>query len=179
MMIKRILFSILCFFITLTGFSQSVSNPSASSYAQNTSNQAASGFSVSGFNASTTLLVTVGLVNPPSGTTLRFSNTSGVSASVGYNIASNFTRISFTGIQANINTVLSSLLVNTGSVPGNLYIAVTATENPTGYFYLPSNGHFYRPISTGAFYNAAKSAAAATTFKGQQGYLVTISPSDK
>jgi hypothetical protein len=156
-----------------------VSNPSASSYAQNTSNQAASGFSVSGFNASTTLLVTVGLVNPPSGTTLRFSNTSGVSASVGYNIASNFTRISFTGIQANINTVLSSLLVNTGSVPGNLYIAVTATENPTGYFYLPSNGHFYRPISTGAFYNAAKSAAAATTFKGQQGYLVTITSPDE
>jgi hypothetical protein len=179
MMIKRILFSILCFFITLTGFSQSVSNPSASSYTQNTSNQAASGFSVSGFNASTTLLVTVGLVNPPSGTTLRFSNTSGVSASVGYNIASNFTRISFTGIQANINTVLSSLLVNTGSVPGNLYIAVTATENPTGYFYLPSNGHFYRPISTGAFYNAAKSAAAATTFKGQQGYLVTITSPDE
>jgi hypothetical protein len=156
-----------------------VSNPSASSYTQNTSNQAASGFSVSGFNASTTLLVTVGLVNPPSGTTLRFSNTSGVSASVGYNIASNFTRISFTGIQANINTVLSSLLVNTGSVPGNLYIAVTATENPTGYFYLPSNGHFYRPISTGAFYNAAKSAAAATTFKGQQGYLVTITSPDE
>ena len=177
-MMKRILFFILCFSITL-GFSQSVSNPSATSYSQSTANQVASGFSVSGFNASTTLLVTVGLVNPPSGTTLRFSTTSGVSASVGYNISSNFTRISFTGIQANINTVLSSLLVNTGSVPGNLYIAVTATENPTGYFYLPSNGHFYRPISTGAFYNAAKSAASATTFKGQQGYLVTITSSDE
>jgi hypothetical protein len=102
---KRILFFILCFFATLKGFSQSVSNPSATSYAQNTSNQIASGFSVSGFNGSTTLLVTVGLVNPPAGTTLRFATTTGVSASVGYNMSSNFTRISFTGIQANITKV--------------------------------------------------------------------------
>lgn len=175
---KKLLTLALCF-ITLLSYAQSVISPSATSYTQNTSNQIASGFSVSGFNVSTTLLVTVGLVNPPTGTTLRFATTTGVSASVGYNMSSNFTRISFTGIQANINTVLSSLRVNTGSVPGNLYIAVTATENPTGYFYLPSNGHFYRPISSGAFYNNAKSAAAATTFKGQQGYLVTITSADE
>jgi hypothetical protein len=74
---------------------------------------------------------------------------------------------------------LASLQVNTGSTPGNLYIAVTATENPVGYFYLPSNGHFYRPISTGAFYTSAKAAAAATTFKGQTGYLVTITSPDE
>jgi hypothetical protein len=158
---------------------QSVISPTATSYNQNTSNQSASGFSISGFVASSTLLVTVGLVNPPAGTTLRFSNTSGVSASTGYTLSSNFTRISFTGTQANVNTVLASLQVNTGSTPGNLYIAVTATENPVGYFYLPSNGHFYRPISAGAFYTAAKSAAAATTFKGQTGYLVTITSADE
>jgi hypothetical protein len=134
---------------------------------------------VTGFVPSATLLVTVGLVNPPAGTTLRFSTTSGVTASTGYTMTSNFTRISFTGTQATINTVLSSLQVNTGSTPGNLYIAVTATENPVGYFYLPSNGHFYRPISTGAFYTSAKAAAAATTFKGQTGYLVTITSADE
>lgn len=178
-MIKRILFFISCFFIALTGFSQSITSPSAMSYTQNTSNQLASGFSVNGFNISTTLLVTVGLVNPPSGTTLRFATTTGVSASVGYSMTSNFTRISFTGTQNNINTVLSSLRVNTGSVPGNVYIAVTATENPVGYFYFPPNGHFYRPISSGAFYTSAKSAAAATTFKGQTGYLVTITSADE
>jgi hypothetical protein len=158
---------------------QSVISPTAISYNQNIPNQSASGFSVSGFVASSTLLVTVGLVNPPAGTTLRFSNTSGVSASTGYTLSSNFTRISFTGTQASVNTVLASLQVNTGSTPGNLYIAVTATENPVGYFYLPSNGHFYRPISTGAFYTSAKAAAAATTFKGQTGYLVTITSADE
>ena len=173
---------ILLIFLTLAitnVMAQSVSAPSATSYAQSTTNQTASGFSVSGFNTSTTLLVTVGLVNPPTGTTLRFNTTSGVSASTGYNISSNFTRISFTGTQANINTVLASLRVNTGSVPGNLYIAVTATENPTGYFYLPSNGHFYRPISGSTTYTSAKSAAASQTFKGQSGYLVTITSQDE
>jgi hypothetical protein len=176
---KKLLFIILGILISLSGFSQSVSSPTATSYAQSTTNQVVSGFSISGFNTSATLLITIGLVNPPSGTTLRLNTTTGVTASTGYTITSNFTRISFTGTQANINTVLASLRLNTGSTPGNVYIAVTATENPVGYFYLPSNGHFYRPISTGAFYNAAKSAAAATTFKGQTGYLVTITSSDE
>jgi hypothetical protein len=176
---KRFLLILLLILTIAEIMGQSVLAPSARTYSQNTTNQNASGFSISGFNATTNLLITVGLVNPPSGTTLRFSTTSGVSASTGYSLTSNFTRISFTGTQSNINTVLSSLLVNTGSVPGNVYIAVTATENPTGFFYLPSNGHFYRPISTTATYSSAKSAAAATIFKGQTGYLVTITSSDE
>lgn len=176
---RKLLFAIIGILISLSVFSQSVSSPTATSYTQSTNNQVVSGFSISGFNTSATLLITIGLVNPPSGTTLRLNTTTGITASTGYTITSNFTRISFTGTQANINTVLSSLRLNTGSTPGNVYIAVTATENPVGYFYLPSNGHFYRPISTGAFYTAAKAAAAATTFKGQTGYLVTITSSDE
>jgi len=163
----------------LNTFAQSVISPTATSYPQSTTNQVVSGFSVSGFNVSSTLLITIGLVNPPAGTTLRLNTTTGVTASTGYNLTSNFTRISFTGTIANVNTVLASLRLNTGATPGNVYIAVTATVNPAGYFYLPTNGHFYRPISTGAFYNAAKTAAAATTFKGQPGYLVTITSADE
>jgi hypothetical protein len=165
--------------ISLSGFSQSVSSPTATSYTQSTANQIASGFSISGFNTSTTLLITIGLVNPPSGTTLRLNTTTGVSASIGYTLTSNFTRISFTGTQANINNVLASLIVNTGSVPGNVYIAVTATENPTGYFYLPTNGHFYRPISGAVSYASAKSAASSQIFKGQTGYLITTPGTSK
>jgi hypothetical protein len=158
---------------------QSVSAPSATTFAQSTTNQSASGFSVSGFPTGNSLLITVGLVNPPTGTTLNFSTTSGVTASTGYTLTSNFTRISFTGTQANVNTVLASLRVNTGSVPGNVYIAVTATENPAGYYYLPTNGHFYKPVSTGTTYTSARSAALATSFKGQTGYLVTITSADE
>lgn len=177
-MIKKLLI-LIGLFLAVNSYSQTVNSPTATAYQQSTTNQLVSGFSVSGFNSSATLLVTIGLVNPPAGTTLRLNTTSGVTASTGYSLASNFTRISFTGTQANINTVLASLRLNTGSVPGNVYIAVTATENPVGFFYLPSNGHFYRPISTGAFYTNAKAAAAATTFKGQAGYLVTITSADE
>jgi hypothetical protein len=163
-----------------------VTSPSAIVYQQSTSNQSASGFSVEGFNSTATLLVTIGLVNPPIGTTLRLGSTSGITASTGYSLTANFTRISFTGNQNNINSVLSSLLINTGSIPGNVYIAVTATVNPAGYFYLPSNGHFYRPMSWpsgvsggDAAYLEIKSNAASQTFKGQAGYLVTITSQDE
>ena len=176
---RNVLLFIVGLLFTLTAYSQSVNSPTASAYPQSTANQLISGFSVSGFNSSSTLLVTIGLVNPPSGTTLRLGTTSGIVASTGYNLTNNFTRISFTGTQANINTVLASLRLNTGSIPGNVYIAVTATVNPTGYFYLPTNGHFYRPISGAVSYTSAKSAAASQTFKGQQGYLVTITSQDE
>ena len=102
------------------GRAQSVVSPTATSYPQSTANQVVSGFSVNGFNPSSTLLITIGLVNPPSGTTLRLNTTAGVTASTGYSLASNFTRISFTGTMANVNNILSSLRLNTGSVPLSL-----------------------------------------------------------
>jgi hypothetical protein len=80
---------------------------------------------------------------------------------------------------ANINTALSSLRVNTGSVRGNVLLSVAATVNPVGYFYNGVNGHFYRPISTGATYTNARTLASQQTFKGQQGYLVTITSADE
>jgi hypothetical protein len=80
---------------------------------------------------------------------------------------------------ANINTALSSLKVNTGSVRGNVALSVAATVNPTGYYYNGVNGHFYRPITTTNTYTGARAAAEATTFKGQTGYLVTITSADE
>ena len=185
---KFIFFLIFILTVQIQSFSQTVNAPSATSYSQNTSNQSASGFSLSNFNTSATLLVTIGLVNPPSGTTLTLSSYSGLTRSTGYNSWSNFTRISFTGTQSNINTALSNLKVNTGSIPGNVYIAVTATENPSGYYYLPSNGHFYRPMSwpssgysgtSPTIYTNLLSLATTQTFKGQTGYLVTITSQDE
>ena len=185
---KFIFFLIFILTVQIQSFSQTVNTPSATSYSQNTSNQSASGFSLSNFNTSATLLVTIGLVNPPSGTTLTLSSYSGLTRSTGFNSWSNFTRISFTGTQSNINTALSNLKVNTGSVPGNVYIAVTATENPSGYYYLPSNGHFYRPMSwpssgysgtSSTIYTNILSLATTQTFKGQTGYLVTITSQDE
>jgi hypothetical protein len=79
----------------------------------------------------------------------------------------------------NINNALNSLKINTGGTLGNVQISVSATVNPVGYYYNPINGHFYRPISAGNTYTGARAASLLTTFKGQTGYLVTITSADE
>jgi hypothetical protein len=160
-------------------YGQQVNAPEAKSFILNTSAQDASGFSLSGFNSTATLLCAIGLPSAPSGTTFYLTTTTGLTASIGYTLTGNKTRLTFTGTQSNINNALASLKVNTTGTAGNVQISVSATVNPTGYYYLPTNGHFYRPISTGVFYSQSKINAAATTFKGQTGYLVTITSSDE
>jgi hypothetical protein len=73
-----------------------------------------------------------------------------------------------------INTALTSLKINTGSVVGNVKLSVAATINPTGFYYNGVNGHFYKPVTAGTTYTGARAASLLTTFKGQTGYLVTI-----
>lgn len=176
---------VILFFLWGCVFSQSVTTPPQKNFTTNTTNQDASGFIINGFTSTQTLLLSIGLINPSSGTTLRITNTTGIVASLGYNLNNNFTRISFTGTQANINNALQSLKVNTGS-SGSVNISVSVTLNPSGYFYLPSNGHFYRPMSWpsgvsggDAAYNQIKNLASGQTFKGQTGYLVTITSQDE
>jgi hypothetical protein len=172
-------FFIILFFLPLFLFGQSITSPPSRIYQFNTSNQDGSGFVLSGFNSSSVLLASIGFVNPPAGTTFSITTTSGLSFATGYNSWSNITRISFTGTMANINNALASLKVNTGSTLGNVQISVTATVNPVGYYYNPINGHFYRPISTTATYDNAKALSASQTFKGQTGYLVTITSANE
>jgi hypothetical protein len=181
----KVITTTLLILISIIGYSQSVVTPQPKNFTPSTPNQDASGFTVTGFNSNDILLLSIGLINPPSGSTLRLTTTSGITASIGYNLNNNFTRISFTGTQANINNALQSLKTNTGS-SGSINITVSVTINPSGYFYLPSNGHFYRPMSwpggvsggDGA-YNQIKNLASSQTFKGQTGYLVTITSQDE
>jgi hypothetical protein len=166
-------------FISFLGFGQSVSAPDSKSFTQSTSGQDASGFSLSGFTSTSTLLASISLVNPPTGTTFYLSETRGLIAASGFTLTGNKTRLVVMGTMADINTTLASLKINTGSVRGNVALSVAATVNPAGYFYNGVNGHFYRPISTGATYTNARAAALNTTFKGQRGYLVTITSADE
>ncbi len=171
---------VICFLlISFLGFGQSVSAPDSKSFLPSTTGQDASGFSLSGFNSTATILASISLVNPPSGTTFYLTTTTGLTAASGFTLIGNKTRLVVTGTMANINTALTSLKVNTGSVRGNIVLSVAATVNPTGFFYNGTNGHFYRPISTGTSYTGARAAALNTTFKGQQGYLVTITSADE
>jgi hypothetical protein len=171
---------VICFLlISFLGFGQSVSAPDSKSFLPSASGQDASGFVLSGFNSTATLLASISLVNPPSGTTFTLSTTTGLTAASGFTLSGNKTRLVVIGTMSNINNALASLRVNTGSVRGNVQLSVAATVNPTGFFYNGTNGHFYRPISTGNSYTGARAAALTTTFKGQQGYLVTITSADE
>jgi hypothetical protein len=170
---------VLFLFISFLGFGQSVLAPDPKSFIVNTTGQDASGFELTGFNSTATLLASVSLVSPPAGTTFYLNTYTGLTAASGFNMIGNKTKLVFTGTMANINTALASLKINTGSISGDIVISVAATINPTGFFYNGTNGHFYRPISTGTSYTGARAAALNTTFKGQTGYLVTITSADE
>jgi hypothetical protein len=174
--VKKLLTILLLFPFTL--FGQSITAPPGRTYQVNVSGQDASGFVISGFGTET-LLTSISLVNPPSGTTFNITTTTGLTAASGFTLTGNKTRLVFTGTITNVNNALSSLKVNTGSILGNVQISVATTVNPAGFFYNGVNGHFYRPISAGNTYTGARAAALATTFKGQQGYLVTITSADE
>jgi hypothetical protein len=171
-------FLVILFLFPLTVLAQSITAPPGRTYQVNTSGQDASGFAINGFTTET-LLTSISLVNPPTGTTFNITTTTGLTAASGFALAGNKTRLVFTGTITNINNALASLKVNTGSVLGNVQISVATTVNPAGFFYNGTNGHFYRPISTGTTYTNARAAALNTTFKGQTGYLVTITSADE
>jgi hypothetical protein len=160
--------------ISFLGFGQSVSAPDSKSFLPSTSGQDASGFVLSGFAPNATVLASISLVEFPTGTTFYLSTYANLTAASGFGLVGNKTRLVFTGTMASINTALASLKVNTGSVKGNVKLSVAATVNPTGYYYNGTNGHFYKPVTSGTTYTSARATALTTTFKGQQGYLVTI-----
>jgi hypothetical protein len=170
---------VLFLFVSFLGFGQSVSAPDPKSFIINTTGQDASGFELTGFSATSTLLASISLVNPPTGTTFYLNTTTGLTAASGFTLSGNKTRLVITGTMASINTALASLKINTGTITGDINISVAATVNPTGYYYNGVNGHFYRPITTGATYTNARAASLLTTFKGQTGYLVTITSADE
>ena len=160
--------------VSFVSFSQTVTAPNAKSFAVSTNGQDASGFTLSGFASTDVLLTSISLVTFPTGTTFYINTTTGLTAASGFTLAGNKTRLVVTGTMANINVALASLKINTGSIKGTIKISVAATINPTGYYYNGVNGHFYKPVTVGTTYTAARAASLTTTFKGQTGYLVTI-----
>ena len=165
-----ILFLLLSFLAT----GQSVTAPVAKSFSVSTNGQDASGFSLSGFTSTDVLLTSISLVEFPTGTTFNLNTTTGLTAASGFTLTGTKTRLVVTGTMANINTALASLKINTGSVKGTIKLSVAATINPTGYYYNGVNGHFYKPVTVGDTYIGARAASLLSTFKGQRGYLVTI-----
>ena len=164
---------------SILGFGQSVTAPDPKIFTQSTNGQDGSGFVLNGFSSTSTILASISLINPPAGTTFYLNTYNGLTAASGFNVIGNKTRLVVTGTMANINTALASLKINTGATKGEVKLSVAATINPTGFYYNGVNGHFYKPITAGTSYTNARAISLTTTFKGQQGYLVTITSADE
>lgn len=171
---KHLLVTFLLIITSFLGFGQSVSAPDSKSFTPSTNGQDASGFVLTGFSSTSTLLTSISLINPSTGTTFYLNTTTGLTPASGFTLNGNKTRLVVTGTMNDINIALANLKVNTGSVVGNVQLSVAATVNPVGYYYNGVNGHFYRPITTGTTYTNARTLSSQQTFKGQTGYLVTI-----
>jgi len=176
---KKLLVIILILLSSSISIAQSITQPASRKFELNVSGQACSGFVLNGFTSTDILLASIGFINPPTGTTFSLTTTTGLTPSSGFTLSGNKSKLVFTGTQANINAALATLKINTGTVAGSVQVSVSATINPTGFYYNPINGHFYKPIPTGAYYTAARAASLLTTFKGQTGYLVTITSADE
>ena len=109
--------------------SATITAPPTPSFSLNTAGQDPGDFVLSNFNAGDTLNVSVGFVNPPSGTTFALPTTTGLTAGFGYNFTGGKTQISFTGTMANANAALAAMTVSTGATNGTITIRVTASVN--------------------------------------------------
>jgi hypothetical protein len=176
---RKLLIVILILLSSSISIAQSITKPASKKFELNVSGQACSGFVLNGFTSTDILLASIGFINPPTGTTFNITTTAGLTPASGFTLTGNKGRLVFTGTMANINNALASLKINTGATAGNVQISVSATLNPTGFYYNPINGHFYKPVNPGASYTAARAASLLTTFKGQTGYLVTITSADE
>jgi hypothetical protein len=165
--------------ISFLGFGQSVSAPDSKSFIPSTNGQDASGFLLSGFATTDVVLASISLVEFPTGTAFYLSAFSGLTPASGFTLTGNKTRLVVTGSMNSVNQALIGLKINTGATKGNIKLSVAATINPTGYYYNGVNGHFYKPVTPGASYTAARAASLLTTFKGQKGYLLTLTSSSE
>lgn len=138
-------------------------------------------FSVSGFGSSDELLVSIGFVGAPSGTTFSLTaGTANLEPAPGY--ASTWTsldRVSFYSTQAEANVALASMSVNSGAATGSFQVKVSATLTEPGLVYNPKNDHFYKYVSTPTTWPNALAAAPETSAKGVPGYLATITSADE
>jgi hypothetical protein len=179
---KKLVTLLFLILVVNLGFGQAVNAPDPKSFTVNTTGQDASGFELTGFSATSTLLASISLVNPPNGTSFYLNTTTGLTAASGFTLSGNKTKLVITGTMASINTALASLKISTGIIIGDVNISVAATINPDGFYYNGTNGHFYKPVTLQAdrtSYTNARSRSLLTTFKGQTGYLVTITSADE
>ena len=77
------------------------------------------------------------------------------------------------GTVANVQAALRSMTVTTTTAE-SVSLDVTVTPHDTAYDYNPANGHYYKWVNGVFTFTNALNGAAATTYKGRPGYLLTL-----
>ena len=162
-----------------------VSAPASLTLNPNTADQNPDDFVISGYGATDELLVSIGFVNPPAGTTFRLPTLSGLVAGFGYgpvfSSTNQHTQISFRGTMSNANAALRDMLVSTGSATGDVTVRVSSSIYRPNIYFNPINGHYYEYVARATTYaNSANTSESALhladqrTLYGVRGYLATI-----
>ena len=136
------------------------------------------GVSLTGFDETQSYQVTVKFVN--SSTNVDVTNgtlaaTQGSTTLITGYASYSAAKLGFKGTYSAIATALSTLTWNPSSASGDISIRIGISTVPgSNEFYDANSGHYYRYVSTGTSWNAARTAAESTTLNGLKGYLAII-----
>ena len=165
--------------VPIWGFSQTLTTPNSQNIPVGVTGLPISGFSLDGYNTSTTYKVSLSITGNAN-STFSVNTTTGLTRDFGYNSWTNITSVNFSGTPTNIQNGLNSIKLNTTStLDGLINLSVLITSQVTDVYYNPTNGHMYKSVTASVDYVTAKSLASQSTFDGVQGYLVTITSEDE
>ena len=171
---KFILNLILILLVSFGGYSQTLTTPTSQEIPIGVNGLPISGFSLDGYNSSTTYKVSLSITGNANAT-FTVNTTSGLTRDYGYNSWSNITAVNFTGTPTNIQNGLNSITFNTTStIDGLINLSVLISSQQTNTYYNPDNGHMYKFVSGNYTIGQARTGALNSTFEGESGYLVNI-----
>ena len=139
------------------------------------------GVSLTGFDESKNYQVTVKFVNTSTNSDVTNGTLTATQGSTtliaGYSSYS-AAKLGFKGSYSAILAALSSLTWNPSSASGDISLRIgIATQPGTNEFYDANSGHYYKYVSTGTSWTAARTAAEGQTLYGLKGYLAEITSS--
>ena len=143
-------------------------------FTQNTANQTVTGLAITSFADTDVLLVSLSIPNAPSGTTFKFTSTTGLTASYGYTFSNTMTTINFTGTKADVNNALATMQLSTGTPQGAFNFELTSTASAPNTYFNPVNNDYYQFVAGNVDWTTAFNGAQTKTYNGATGYLVTI-----
>ena len=176
---KFILNLIFILLVSIGGYSQTFTTPTSQEVPVGVNGVGISGFSLSGYNTTTTYKVSLSVTGNANGT-FSVNTTTGLTRDYGYNSWTNITSVNFTGTPDKIEDGLNSIKLNTSStVDGLINLSIVITPQVSNTYYNPTNGHIYKFVQGAITPTSARTTALNSTYEGESGYLVTITSQDE